>query len=87
MAVDDSIKMAVPSAFDGSKPGDQREVAGSRLCWCPPGRFTMGSPRDEPERRSGEDQVAVTLTKGFWMARYEATQSRPKDCGLLSAVH
>ncbi len=34
----------------------------------------MGSPRDEPERRPGEDQVEVTLTHGFWMARYEATQ-------------
>jgi len=34
----------------------------------------MGSPRSEPERRPGEDQVEVTLTKGFWMAKYEATQ-------------
>ena len=56
------------SAFDGSKAGDEREVAGITLCWCPPGRFTMGSPRGEPERRPGEDQVEVTLTRGFWMA-------------------
>ena len=34
----------------------------------------MGSPPSEPERRPGEDQVEVTLSKGFWMARYEATQ-------------
>jgi formylglycine-generating enzyme required for sulfatase activity len=34
----------------------------------------MGSPRREPERRPGEDQVAVTLTRGFWTAKYEATQ-------------
>ncbi len=34
----------------------------------------MGSPRSEPERRPGEDQVEVTLTRGFWMARYETTQ-------------
>ena len=44
------------------------------LCWCPPGRFVMGSPRSEPERRPGEDQVEVTLTRGFWMAKYETTQ-------------
>lgn len=34
----------------------------------------MGSPRSEPERRSGEDQVPVTLSKGFWMAKFETTQ-------------
>ncbi len=60
-----------PSAFDGSKAGDQREVGGIKLCWCPAGKFTMGSPRSEPERRPGEDQVEVTLGKGFWMAQYE----------------
>ena len=65
---------AAPSAFDGAKAGDERKVAGVTLCWCPPGRFTMGSPPGEPERRPGEDQVEVVLSKGFWMARYEATQ-------------
>ena len=34
----------------------------------------MGSPRGEPERRPGENQVRVTLTRGFWIAKYEATQ-------------
>jgi len=34
----------------------------------------MGSPRSEPERRPGENQVEVTLTRGFWMAKYETTQ-------------
>jgi formylglycine-generating enzyme len=64
----------VPAVFDGAKAGDEREVAGVRLCWCPPGRFTMGSPPSEPERRPDEGQVEVTLTRGFWMARYETTQ-------------
>ena len=59
------------------KPGS-REVAGIELCWCPPGRFLMGSPRSEPERRPGESQVEVTLTKGFWMGKYEATQGQWK---------
>jgi formylglycine-generating enzyme required for sulfatase activity len=61
-------------SFDGTKAGDERTVGGLRLCWCPPGHFLMGSPRNEPERRPGEDQVEVTLTKGFWMAKFEATQ-------------
>jgi formylglycine-generating enzyme len=62
------------TSFRGSQAGDSRELATVKLCWCPPGRFVMGSPRDEPERRPGEDQVQVTLTRGFWMAKYEATQ-------------
>jgi formylglycine-generating enzyme required for sulfatase activity len=62
------------STFNGTKAGDEREVVGIRLCWCPPGKFLMGSPRSEPERRPGEDQVEVTLTKGFWMGKYEVTQ-------------
>jgi formylglycine-generating enzyme len=61
-------------SFCGAKAGDEREIAGVELCWCPPGKFTMGSPADEPERRPGEDQVEVTLSRGFWMAKYEATQ-------------
>ena len=60
--------------WDGSKPGDERQAAGVKLCWCPPGRFTMGSPPDEPERRPGEDQVQVHLTRGFWIGKYEVTQ-------------
>ena len=51
---------------------------GIKLCWCPAGKFIMGSPRTEPERRPDEDQVEVTLTKGFWMAKYEATQGEWK---------
>ena len=35
--VDDLTKTVVPSAFKGSKAGDEREVAGIKLCWCPPG--------------------------------------------------
>jgi formylglycine-generating enzyme required for sulfatase activity len=62
------------SAFRGNKAGDARTIDGIDLCWCPPGRFVMGSPRSEPERRPGEDQVEVTLTRGFWMARFETTQ-------------
>jgi formylglycine-generating enzyme required for sulfatase activity len=67
-----------PSAFTGAKAGEEREVAGVKLCWCPPGKFTMGSPPKEPERRSGEDAVEVTLTGGFWTGKYEVTQGQWK---------
>ncbi len=65
--------------FIGSKAGDEREVAGIKLCWCPPGHFRMGSPPSEPERRPDEGQVEVTLSKGFWTGKYELTQGEWKQ--------
>jgi formylglycine-generating enzyme len=74
-AADDRPSQSKSSeTFIGSKAGDERQVAGLKLCWCPAGHFTMGSPRTEPERRAGENQVEVTLTKGFWTDKYEVTQ-------------
>ena len=62
------------AAFAGAMAGQKRDVAGVPLRWCPPGRFDMGSPLSEPERRPFEQQVSVTLTNGFWMAQFEVTQ-------------
>jgi formylglycine-generating enzyme required for sulfatase activity len=38
----------------------------------------MGSPPSELERRPDEAQVEVTLTKGYWTAKYETTQGQWK---------
>jgi formylglycine-generating enzyme required for sulfatase activity len=65
-----------PPAFRGKRAGDERRVGAIDLCWCPAGRFIMGSPHTEPERRPDEEQVTVTLTRGFWMAKYELTQGQ-----------
>ena len=41
----------------------------------PPGTFTMGSPASEPARYSDEGpQTQVTISRGFWMGKYEVTQ-------------
>ena len=73
-----SLLRAAQIGFQGSKGGEARGVAGMDLRWCPAGRFRMGSPRDEAERRQGEDQVDVTLTKGFWMGTREVTEGQWK---------
>ena len=65
-------------SFQGAKAGEERKVDGVKLCWCPAGKFVMGSPRNEPERRPGEDQVEVTLSHGFWMGKFEVTQGEWK---------
>lgn len=64
--------------FEGNAAGEERSIQQVRLCWCPAGHFVMGSPRDELERRPGEDQVEVRLTRGFWTAKYEAAQGQWK---------
>jgi formylglycine-generating enzyme required for sulfatase activity len=50
-----------------------------RMRWIPPGRFMMGSPKDEPEREgytgADETQHEVTLTQGYWLADTACTQA------------
>jgi len=67
-----------PQTFAGRHAGEERTVSEVRLCWCPPGRFTMGSPAGEAGRRPDEAQIEVTLSRGFWMGKFEATQGEWK---------
>ena len=61
--------------FEGQEAGDRRElVPGIFFRWCPAGTFAMGSPETEPRRGTDENEVSVTLTKGFWLGETEVTQ-------------
>jgi formylglycine-generating enzyme required for sulfatase activity len=52
---------------------------GAVLLYCPPGTFTMGSPADEKDREAtGEAQVSVTISKGFYLGKYSVTQAEFK---------
>jgi hypothetical protein len=42
-----------------------------RMVWIPPGTFAMGTPECDALYRG---QAVVTLTRGFFMGRYEVTQ-------------
>ncbi|MBR6461151.1 MAG: SUMF1/EgtB/PvdO family nonheme iron enzyme, partial [Verrucomicrobia bacterium] len=46
------------------------------MIWIEPGTFIMGSPEDELGRDSEETQHKVTLTQGYWMGKYEVTQTQ-----------
>ena len=46
------------------------------MIYCPPGTFSMGTPDDEPDRESKETLHKVTLTRGFWLGKYEVTQAQ-----------
>ena len=46
------------------------------MIWVEPGTFTMGSPETEVGRGNDETQHEVTLTKGFYLGKYEVTQAQ-----------
>lgn len=48
------------------------------MVWIKPGTFMMGSPKDELGRSDYETQHQVTLTKGYWLGKYEVTQRQWK---------
>jgi len=48
-----------------------------KMVWIGPGTFTMGSPSSESGRDSDEGpQHAVTISKGFYLGKYEITQGQ-----------
>ena len=56
-------------------PGDVPLV----MVWCPPGTFTMGRYPGELDSDGSEaPQHSVTLTHGFWLGKYEVTQTQWK---------
>jgi formylglycine-generating enzyme required for sulfatase activity len=74
-------------SFVGARAGEERKLGGVDLCWCPPGRFRMGSQPDEPGHRADEEQVEVALSRGFWMGKHEVTQGQwRRVAGALPGV-
>ena len=47
-----------------------------KFCYCPAGKFEMGSPKTEEGRSDDEDQVPVQITRGYWLAQTECTQGQ-----------
>ncbi|MHC1767469.1 MAG: formylglycine-generating enzyme family protein [Verrucomicrobiia bacterium] len=48
----------------------------TNMVFIPPGTFRMGSPTNEVDRRDWEGpQTDVTISRGFWMGKYEVTQA------------
>ena len=66
----------VAGRMEGTQAGEERTFAGTKMIWCLPGEFLMGSPADETGRSENETQHRVTLTKGFWLAKTETTQGQ-----------
>ncbi len=43
------------------------------MVWVEPGNFFLGAKKNAPGQK-GKTGILVTLTKGFWLAKYETTQ-------------
>ena len=65
----ETITIPLPSLASGATPLEMIKI--------PAGTFTMGSPANERGRQSNEGpQHAVTLTEGFYLGKYEVTQTQ-----------
>jgi formylglycine-generating enzyme required for sulfatase activity len=52
----------------------------AKMVFIPPNTFTMGSPTNELDRANNEGpQTIVTLSRGFWIGKYEVTQGEYLD--------
>jgi formylglycine-generating enzyme len=46
------------------------------MVWIDAGRFKMGSPLGEKGRYPNEEQIEAMIDHGFWIGKYEVTQSQ-----------
>ena len=72
---------AAYAKFSGKRAGEERVIVIApgvemTFCWCPAGKFTMGSTKSEADLSDSENQIEVTLSRGFWMAKTEVTQAQ-----------
>jgi len=72
---------SIPQIADGpAKPEPGKPwtspLNGMEFVWIPAGEFVMGSPESEVGRSANETLHHVTITKGFWMGKYEVTQGQ-----------
>ena len=60
----------------GNRTVELNATVAMDMIWCPPGTFTMGSPTTEVGRGSDETEHNVSLTRGFYLGKYEVTQAQ-----------
>ncbi|MFM8470567.1 MAG: SUMF1/EgtB/PvdO family nonheme iron enzyme [Limisphaerales bacterium] len=83
-ALDDLSALAAPASKAiaspaelplGAKPGDEWvSDRGMVFCWCPPGKFTIGSAENSPAHEEDEIQADIEFPQGFWIGKFEFTR-------------
>ena len=70
---------AIQPIYTPSQPNHTVDLNASvnlEMIWVEPGTFIMGSPTSEANRGTNETEHNVTLTKGFYLGKYEVTQAQ-----------
>ena len=74
-----TITIIVTDVYEPSQPNhivDMNSTVNLEMIWVEPGTFSMGSPETETGRSTNETEHEVTLTKGFYLGKYEVTQAQ-----------
>ena len=78
-ATAEAAEIAMAKMLEFTRPfaaGLGAQVGGVPVRWIPAGRYTMGSPGEEEGRNSDEVRHEVVLTRGFFLAETECTQTQ-----------
>jgi formylglycine-generating enzyme required for sulfatase activity len=79
LRIKDLIAKAEAEKLKNPKAGMTiKNSLGMEFMGIPAGTFMMGSPTSETDRSSDEVQHQVTISKGYWMGKYEVTQAEWK---------
>jgi len=70
-----AVRLRAPTAGPPSTAWTER-VAGIEFVRIPAGTFTMGTPASEAGREDQEVAHAVTLSRAFYLGKYEVTQAQ-----------
>lgn len=71
---------------EGSNPGAEWvNDRGMIFCWCPAGRFLIGSSDTEKGHEEDEVQAEVEFSRGFWMGKFEFTRRDMQ--GMVGGVY
>lgn len=62
-----------------TRPGEEMKVGDYWFVWAPPGRFRLGSPDGETDRANDELAHVVTISRGFWLGKFEVTQRQWRE--------
>jgi formylglycine-generating enzyme required for sulfatase activity len=71
-----SLTRTVTVGTPATYASDLNASVSLEMIWVQPGSFTMGSPTTEVGRQTNETEHNVTLTKGFYLGKYEVTQAQ-----------
>jgi sulfatase modifying factor 1 len=89
LATPTSQAIAPLNAFKpGQNAGDEWiNDIGMVFCWCPPGRFTIGSEPNEIGRQEDEVPSHVTFSHGYWVSKFEFTRGELKALTKQAGVY